>query len=145
MPNKENEKDIWDAYIQSYIVGAESHGKVWAGPNADSLPLPTPIHIITACNPFEKKLSEEENKLRNKTLLKRLKTLQVNIKPVIGRSPSGDWQEPSFAIYGLSRKEACELAVEFEQRGIFELTTKELFAIKNSDWQITRRQPRIFV
>lgn len=137
------EQDIWDTYIQSYIVDAKSHDIIWAGPNAGPLSLATPIHVITACNSFEQKMSAEENRQRNNLLLKQLKTLQVKIKPVIGRSPGGDWQEPSFAIYGLSRKEACELASEFEQRGIFELTNEEVFVIEVNSQNPMRQKARI--
>lgn len=139
------EQNIWDTYIQSYIIDTNSPADIWAGPNAGPLPLAIPIHVITACNPFEKKLSAEENLQRNHLLLQRLQPLKIAIKTVVGSSPNGDWQEPSFAIAGLSRARACELANVFGQRGIFELTHEELLVIKNSNYQIMRRRPRVLV
>lgn len=138
-----NESDIWDVYIQSNIVDANSDSIIWAGPNADELPLPTPVHVITAYNPFEQKLSEEENTERNDRLFKRLKSLQVEINPVIGCSPDASWQELSFAIYGLTRIQACAQASEFGQRGIFELTHTEVFVIEVNSQNIMRQKPRV--
>jgi len=134
---------IWEVYINSHIVDANSPNIIWAGPNATSLPLPTPIHVVTACNPFKQKLSDKINTQRNKKLLNQLEILDIKIKPVIGCSPNGDWQEPSFAIYGLNRKQACELATKFEQRGIFEITDHELLVIELSNQDIMLKRPRI--
>jgi hypothetical protein len=139
------ERDIWDTYIQSHILDAKSPNVIWAGPHAGALPLATPIHVITASNPYEQKMVDEENLQRNHLLLQQLRTLKIEIKAVIAGSPSGDWQEASFAIAGLSRTQACEIASEYGQRGIFELTHEELLAIQNSNYQIMRRRPRVLV
>ena len=115
---------------------------MWAGPEAATLPLSTPIHIITACNPYEEPLSDNENILRNESLYAELTQLDVEIKPVVGRSPSGDWHEDSFAIYGFTRKQACKIACKFNQRGIFELTVDELLVIDVNSHAIKRHRPR---
>jgi len=137
-PNDDKDK-IWNIYIDSVVCDSNL---MWSGPNADVLPLPIPIHVITAHNPFGELLSSNENKQRNNTLLNELNKHDIEIKPVTGQSPSGDWQEESFAVYGLTRKQACEIASNYEQRAIFELTVNELLVIDASSHTVTRRRPR---
>ena len=131
---------IWNIYINTYII---DQYLVWAGPNAGRLPLKAPTHIITAYNPFDKKLSEQENQQRNGLLWQRLQKLNVQIKPVTGCSPDKAWQEPGFAVCGLTRKQACELADVFNQRGIFELNNQELLVIDVKSSSIKKRRPRV--
>lgn len=135
----DNEDKVWDIYIHSLICDSQL---MWSGPNAVTLPLATPIHVITAHNPFEELLSDEENKHRNNALLSELNKCDAEIKPVTGQSPSGDWQEKSFAVYGLTREQACEIARKYQQRAIFELTVNELLVIDASNHAIVRRRPR---
>ncbi len=131
--------DIWDVYIASQLTDTHI---TWAGPNAGILPIPTPIHVITAHNPHECILSKQENTQRNNALLSRLKQLDVVIKPIISHSMQGDWQDNSFAIYGLSRQFACHIAHAYNQRGIFEILDNELLVIEVSSQKIKRRCPR---
>ncbi len=135
------EDDVWVIYINSYIV--DLNDRVWAGPNAIDLPIEPPIHILTACNPFDRKLSEQENTKRNQSLHLKLKNLEVDITDVIGRSANYNWQEPSFAVTGLRRSQACHMANEFQQRAIFEIDHQELCVICVSDKQIKQRRSRL--
>ena len=137
--NNHNKSDIWDTYLNSYIIDDDI---VWAGPNAGTLPFETPIHVITACNPLSKKLSDKENQQRNQLLLDQLRTLNLKIKPVIGCSPGKNWQEPSFAVFGLSRREACKIANEFNQRGIFEIVGNELKVIATQNYETKKYKLR---
>ena len=130
----------WNIYIHTYII--DEH-LVWAGPNAGPLPLKTPMHIITAYNPSGKKLSEQENQQRNGLLWQRLQKLNVQTKPVIGCSPDKAWQEPGFAMCGLTRKQACEVADVFNQRGIFELNRQELLVIDVKSGAVKKSRPRV--
>lgn len=135
----ESHRGIWDTYLNTYIIDDEI---IWAGPNAAPLPLAAPIHILTACNPLSEKLSDQENQHRNQLLLKQLQNLNIEIKPVIGCSPNRDWQEASFAISGLSRNQACHIAYEFNQLGIFELTPNELIVVDTHNQKVQRRRSR---
>ena len=137
--SRPNNNKILDLYICSYIV---DNNIVWSGPQAQSLPLKSPIHIITACNPLGKVLSNDKNAQRNQSLQKHIEQLSLEYKHVIGRSPSGDWQEQSFAISGVTREQACELAQSFDQRAIFELNQDELLVIDTNSYQVKRRRPR---
>ncbi len=133
--------DIWDAYINSYIVDVDNN--VWSGPNAISLPMMAPIHVITACNPHESRLSDQENSDRNQQLFKQLYSLKVDFQYVIGTSADLNWQEDSFAVSGLSRHQACELARSYHQRGVFELTDNEFLAIDTQFIKVRRKRSRL--
>ena len=133
--------DVWDVYLNSHIV--DTRGNYWVGPNAISLPLTSPIHIITAWNPHEVILSDQENFQRNMILNKELSALDIQYEAVIGCSPSGLWQEESFAIFGLSRTDACCIALKHNQRGIFELTDKDFLAIDAVNKVEQRRRSRV--
>ena len=115
---------------------------MWSGPYADTLPLETPIHVITAHNPFEQRLSDDENIHRNESLNAELTRLHVDIKTVIGKSPSGDWHEESFAVHGLTREQACSIARHFNQRGVYEILEDELLVIEVNTQEIKGRRPR---
>ena len=135
------DEDIWEVYINSYIVDANRN--VWAGPNAISLPMATPIHIITANNPHESRLTDRENTVRNQQLSKQLCSLDVDFQNVIGTSADGIWQEDSFAVSGLNRIQVCELARSYHQRGIFELTDSELMVIDSHFMNVRKKRPRL--
>lgn len=137
--HSDDEQSIWDIYNNSIISDPNI---VWAGRGAKPLPLNTPIHVITACNPFEQLLTDDENHQRNAALYAELIHLKVDINPVVGHSPDGDWQESSFAVHGLTRQQACEIAKHYEQRGIFELTIDELLIIDVTNHQVKRRRAR---
>ena len=115
---------------------------MWSGPHADTLPLKPPIHVITAYNPFEQLLSDDENIRRNESLNAELSKLQIDIKSVIGKSPSGDWQEASYAVYGLTRQQACHIARHYDQRGIYEILEDELLVIEVNTQEIKGRRAR---
>ena len=138
-PNNKLKNNIWNTYINSYICDSQA---MWSGPHADTLPLETPIHVITAHNSFEQRLPDDENIRRNKSLYVELSELHIYIKTVIGKSPSGDWQEESFAVHGLTREQACSIARHFNQRGIFEILEDELLVIEVNTQEIKGRRPR---
>ncbi len=138
----ENLDQIWQAYIGTKIV-QKSNDVAWTGQDAISLPWAPPIHVITACNPFEQVLADEENQKRNDVLKEILNTRNLKYESVIGKSTIGSWQEISFAIHGLSRAQACELASQFEQRAIFEIDNEELHVISAKDMVLQRTKKRI--
>lgn len=115
---------------------------VWSGPNAKALPLNTPVHVITACNPFGELLSDEDNKQRNQLLLNELCEFDITLKPVLGHSPSKHWQEQSFAIFGLTREQACEIGTKYDQKGIFELNNDKLLVIEACSQKVMRQRTR---
>ena len=124
-----NRSDVWEAYGKTNILSLGSAAVVLAGHGAGPLPMPSPIHIITACNPYERYTSDEVNQRKNKGLECLLLLKVKDVCHVEGRSPDGNWSEPSFAVYGLTRKEVADLANQIGQRAIFELTETEIIVV----------------
>jgi hypothetical protein len=54
-------QQVWNAFNNTVIVQKGEVEVVWAGSGSAKLPLPTPIHVLTAYNPFENVISNEEN------------------------------------------------------------------------------------
>jgi hypothetical protein len=132
---------IWEAFAATQIVKRVVSESVWVGPKAVALPLPAPVHVITAQHPFERVLSSAENQMRNEALRRVLARRGVNFEVVEGRSPDGSWSEESFAVSGLSRAEACHLARVFGQRAVFEVDDEEMRVV-DLDGSVRKRCPR---
>ncbi len=126
-------QQIWSAFESTTIVQKKEVEIVWAGSGSVRLPLPTPIHILTAYNPFERVLSNEENAKRHEALRSLLLHRPVQFLSVYGQSIDGQWIEPSYAIHGLSRSEACGLARDIGQRAIFELDDEFLYVFGSDE------------
>ncbi|MFO7960947.1 MAG: DNA/RNA nuclease SfsA [Nitriliruptoraceae bacterium] len=84
------------------------------------------LHIITACNPRSRLLSDEENAARNARLERELRDRGLEIITADGSAPDGSWQEPGFGIVDAEPAEVLALARRFEQLAVFELTPTEL-------------------
>jgi hypothetical protein len=86
-------------------------------------------------------LSNEENEKRHEALRRLLLHRPVQFVLVYGQSPDGQWIEPSYAVHGFSRSEACGLARDIGQRAIFELDEQFLY-VYGSDEQLRGQRPR---
>ena len=74
--------------------------------------------FITACNPFSRNLSGEENADRQRRLAEYLRKTERTFVDGIGQHPGNDWGgEASFLVFGLSLKDATTLCTRFEQNG----------------------------
>jgi hypothetical protein len=122
---------VWDAFASTEIMGLDDAPVIWAGRGATALPLPEPVHVITAQNPHERVLEDNVNNERHQLLHHYLEMRFPNaeLEEVVGRSSSGPWAEASWAISGLTRPEALAIAQRFQQRAIFELTQADLLVI----------------
>jgi CBS domain-containing protein len=138
--DKNGEDDVWNKFAETRVVKPTKQN--WAGTSAISnLPMNPPIYVISAANPLEEVLSSEENKRRHLGLHNILESRKLKFEEVFGESPCGGWSEASFAIEGMSKKDACELAEKFRQRAIFELTQDEIRVI-SVDGECQKTQPR---
>jgi len=131
---------VWDAFASTEIMGLDDAPVIWAGRGATPLPLPEPVHVITAQNPHERVLEDNVNNERHQLLHHYLEMRfpKAGLMEVVGRSSSGPWAEASWAISGLTRTEALAIAQRFQQRAIFELTEADLLVI-GVDGQERRR------
>ena len=140
----DDREHVWDAFAATEIVAMRDPAEVWAGGGALPLPLPAPVHVITAQNPHERVLNPQDNRRRHLLLgsYLSLRCCQAQWQEVVGQSCSGPWREASWAISGLSRADALAIGQRFQQRAIFELTATELLVIDLDDGAIRRRVPR---
>lgn len=94
--------------------------------------LPSPLHVISGCNPGYR-ADEAENERRHTYMEERLKQLGVDPIPAVGMSPDGTWVEPSWAVSGLTRDQVCELGRAFGQVAVFEIDVREVSVIQCRD------------
>jgi len=75
--------------------------------------------FLTACNPFSTELSDEENRVRQESLLDCLEKAGYEFLLGYGESRHQEWPaEPSVLVLGVSRDRAIDLAMEFQQNAI---------------------------
>lgn len=75
--------------------------------------------FITACNPFSKLLSNEENERRQTELENYLTTANHKFLHGRGEDSSGIWRaEPSFLIFNVDENQANEIGRLFEQNAV---------------------------
>lgn len=80
--------------------------------------------VITAWNPFSKKLSLAENRQRNIELEKDLLYARAEILKAIGRSDDWKWFEESFAVRDIDMIEIVRIAKKYQQNAIFQLSSE---------------------
>ena len=75
--------------------------------------------FLTAYNPYSNELSDEENQMRQESLLNSLEKAGYEFLLGYGQSRHQDWPaEPSVLVLGVSRDKAIDLAMEFQQNAI---------------------------
>ena len=128
---------VWAAYCETEIISTEVPSTVFAGAGATRLPISTPAHVISAQNPYEHYLGEEENFRRTEILGKYLRSKPEveDLVRVCGRSadPNSTWEEECWAVSGLTRSQAVEIGRFFQQRAIFELNEDAIMVIASDE------------
>ena len=94
---------------------------------------PDEFAIITAHNPMDLKLSDNENSLRNEKLLKRINS-NVFLE-LSGSSPDHSHQEASFAFIS-KIEEAVDIGKEFQQKAIYYVKVGNLSLVECSTGKI---------
>ena len=134
----------WRLYSASHIV-LPTTGQLLVGPGAiDDLPLPGPLHVVTAHNPAGLRRADAHNTAANVALQKQLIALGVAFLPADGMSPDGSWVEGGFAVSGLPRAGARALAAAFEQDAFFEITVHHVIIITTAETVIVSSRSRRF-
>lgn len=114
-----NEADaIWEAFAHASITSADGP---WTGNQAIPLPLPSPCFVITACNPLAQQCSDRTNAMLHWGLYRylRLRYPCALLLEAAGHSLCNSWEEPSWAIYGISMEEAGDIARYWRQLAFF--------------------------
>jgi hypothetical protein len=118
----------WAQYLDT-IVYAElvpnSHDALNGVEAIDPWIFDTPVYVLTGWNPQNITRFLDENNRANLQLGSRLGEIGARYAHATGQSRDGEWNEPSFLIWNLSFDEAIDLANEFRQEAIFEITNEE--------------------
>lgn len=77
------------------------------------------LTVVTAYNPGTARPGEEANCRANERLRAAIECAGWSYWPAVGRSPSGDHAEPSFAVLDITEEQARELGAQFEQACVF--------------------------
>jgi len=138
-------ESIWTSYCETEIISAEDPNTVFAGSRGKGLSISMTAHVISAENPYEQFLGEEENSRRTNILEQYLRSCPEakDLVRVFGRStnPNSIWVEECWAVSGLTRSQAVEIGRIFQQRAIFELT-EDVIMVISSDESVKNSLPR---
>jgi hypothetical protein len=121
----------WDAYLATILETPDGSRLVLHG-------RPLPAHVVTAANPYSSPRTPAENERANGCLRDDLRAEGLEHEPVVGRSPDGEWREPSFLVFGLTRDRAAALGLRFEQWAVFELDAGEVRVVACVDGAVMR-------
>jgi hypothetical protein len=77
------------------------------------------LAVITAYNPGPARPGEAANRRANQRLREAIEAAGWTYWSALGRSPSGDHAEPSFAVLDISADRARDLGARFDQACIF--------------------------
>ena len=94
-------------------------GAGFRGP-ANQWPLRTTLYVISGRNPGYT-ATDEDNERWHGELEHQLRTKGWDPMPAVGSSPDGNWVEPSWAVVGIGRDEACAVGRIFGQVAVFEI------------------------
>ncbi|RYV00637.1 DUF3293 domain-containing protein [Shewanella sp. OPT22] len=81
--------------------------------------------IVTACNPNGKILSQSQNRLRDKALLRSIENLNCPYRAVVGAAKDMSHFEKSWAVF-IEKNEAIQLGTQFVQNAIYYVNKGEL-------------------
>ncbi len=122
-------ESIWDHYVTSEVDLGEPFNTSTATDWPVGLPL---MFVITAFNPQSRVISADNNLKLNALLEAALIEADIVHYPAVGRSADSSWTEASFALVDIDRQQACALAVEFDQKAVFEVDGTSLRVVDQS-------------
>lgn len=91
-----------------------------------------PVYVISGCNPGYR-AADDVNERRHGHLEQRLRELGYSPRPALGRAPDESWTEPSWAVVGPTRDEACAIGQEFDQVAVFEVDSQRIQVVRCAD------------
>lgn len=92
-------------------------------------PATLPLTVLTAYNPQGEPHERAWNEDANAVLRGRLREMGLIILPATGRAAAGDWEEPGFAVSGISQAAARALARQFGQLALFWVEEDQVSAL----------------
>jgi hypothetical protein len=133
----------WDLYSDA-LIDCEIDGRTRClrGPNAEPLPTPAPIFVMTGYNPGGVDRDDALNEVSERALERDLTSDGATFWPAIGSSPDASWSEPGVAVAGLDRTRACAYGRRYGQLAVYELTAEEVYVVRCDDNRIVRTGAR---
>jgi len=129
----------WDDYTQAILRLELSEGEIEVVPGAfgrftGTFPVNgRPVHIITAHNPGGHLSSPDDNEVAQSRLVARVAETALEHYPAERGDRAWEHVEPSLAVVGLDREQACALGREFGQDAIFEWSPGALAVLSCTD------------
>ena len=96
------------------------------------LMLPVSFAIITAWNPMDRTLRDEDNALEDEALRRMLELGKIPYFRATGCSPDFSHREPGWAAT-MAKNKAVEIAKRFQQRGIWWIEGEDLILVSCAD------------
>ena len=130
----------WSAYLQTEISAelAPEARTVLSGPDAvTSWPFSRPVHVITGCNPHNLVRDADTNAAANRALGVELVRRDARFCACDGASRDGEHVEQGYLVWNLDLDTVRELADQFRQEAVFELTDDELRLVHVRTGEVT--------
>ena len=133
-----SERDLPQLYLKT-VVSIEEDGLLVPASNARCITQGV-VHVLTAWNPGDERLSREENDAANEELRIEIMSRGLNPCRAVGADPDSEHAEESWAIVGLSDDEARDIGAAFGQVAVFRVTaTSQTVLACFEDWVVSRR------
>ncbi len=131
-PAAPGEESRWSHYGRT-VLHAELDAGEWSrlnGPDGlGSWPFDSPVFVITAANPAGRIRSDGENAAANARLAATLVRARAGFCRALGTSGDGTHREESFLVWGVTIETALDVAAEFGQDALFELTVDRMSVV----------------
>lgn len=128
-----SEERRWSAYLETVIRVELLPGSSTTLTGTDATgnwPFDEPVHVITAANPFGRRIPEGDNDIALGELASALTQSGVGYARASGKAADGGWGETSFLVWGLTTEAAIEIGRRFGQEAIFELTAAQTCVVE---------------
>lgn len=103
-------EELWQAFESTILVSPS--GAPWA-------PSFLPCFVVSACCPYSLPFDSARDSARHRGMKDLLELLEAPHEELIGQSPDGNWQEPCWAIYGITEGQALALGRLYDQWAVF--------------------------
>ena len=105
-------EELWQAF-ESTIIVSPATGAPWAPSSS------LPCFIVSACCPLSMPFDSARDSALHREMKGLLELLGAPHEEVIGQSPDKAWQEPCWAIYGITEGQALALGRLYYQWAVF--------------------------
>lgn len=103
-------EELWQAFESTVLTS--SSGSHWE-------PSSFPCFIVSACCPYSLPFDSARDSALHREMKGLLELLEAPHEEIIGRSPDKQWQEPCWAIYGITKGQALALGRLYQQWAVF--------------------------